>query len=154
MPNNASTTSAVMTGSLTGVASVYDGVAVTQDGGATWQSVASTYVGGPLVHAFGQTVWTLGTNPQRSKDGGRTWQAAGPFNYSASVIGLAFGDELHGWLITNAGTVLRTIDGGDSWSAQPVGTDLSVQAVVAVDAMTAWIITRDGQILATASAGN
>ncbi len=50
--------------------------------------------------------------------------------------------------------MLRTIDDGDPWSAQPVGSDLALQAIVAVDAMTAWIITRGGQILATATAGN
>jgi photosystem II stability/assembly factor-like uncharacterized protein len=63
-------------------------------------------------------------------------------------------NELHGWPITNTGAALRRIDGGDSWSAQPVGSDLALQAIVAVDAMTARIITCDGQILATATVDN
>ncbi|MCK9684412.1 YCF48-related protein [Scleromatobacter humisilvae] len=157
MPNNLIVSSAVMTGPLTGVAaSNYSGAATTQDGGATWQAVTvpNTYLG-TLVHASGQTVWSVsGSVIERSKDGGRTWQSAGPSVYSTYVSSMTFADAMHGWLVTNTGSVLRTIDGGDSWTAQPVGSDLVLEAVVAADAQTAWIITRDGQILATATAGN
>ena len=156
MPGNLNVSSAAMTGPLTGVAvSSYSGAAITQDGGATWTAVAAPSTFGTLVHADGQTVWSVsGYSLQRSKDGGRTWQVAGPSLYNQAVNGMAFTDATHGWLVTNNGGVLRTIDGGDSWTAQPVGSDLVPEAVAAADSMTAWIITRDGQILATATAGN
>ena len=157
-PNaNYAVTSAVMTGALTGVASTaYGSYMTTQDGGATWQ--AATGPGntgyGNLVPAAGQTVWSLTSTLARSKDGGHTWRTASPANYVGTITGLAFADELHGWMITATGVLLYTIDGGDTWSAQPVGTDLALQAVVAVDSQTAWVITRDGQVLSTATAGN
>jgi photosystem II stability/assembly factor-like uncharacterized protein len=157
LPNNSGVQFAAMTGPLTGVATVgYGPVAITQDGGATWQTGGGAGTFGTLVHTSGQTVWSLANPLQRSKDGGRTWQAIGlllngPYNVSAT--GLSFADDLHGWLVTNAGGVLRTVDGGDTWTSQPVGTDLVPEAVVAVDTMTAWIITRNGQVLATATSG-
>ena len=146
--------SAVMTGALTGVVSSGGTTRTTQDGGATWQTSTSSGVYGTLVRTQGQTVWALSNASMRSKDGGRTWQAAGPASSGSNATALSFADDLNGWMLTSAGNVLHTIDGGDTWSSQPVGTDLALQAVVAVDAMTAWIITRDGQILSTATAGN
>lgn len=156
MPNSMGVASAVMTGPLTGVAtSGYGAAAYTSDGGVTWWPVSTGGAQGPLVRAGGQTVWSLsGATPIRSKDGGHTWQFAGPVLNNGVVTGMSFADAQHGWMISSAGAVLHTIDGGDSWASQPVGTDLSLQAVVAADAMTAWIITRDGQILSTATAGN
>jgi len=155
MPNGMSVSSAAMTGALTGVATGYYGsAATTQDGGVTWQAVVSPPALGTLVRTTGQTVWALnGYALQRSKDGGRTWQVAGPTNSYVTYSGIAFADDLHGWLISN-GSVLSTIDGGDTWTSQPVGSDLALTAVVAVDPMTAWVVTRDGQILATATGGN
>ena len=158
-PSTLSVTSAAMTGPLTGVIVSGYASATTQDGGATWQ-IGST--NGPfttLVRGAGQAIWSLpgygyGAQVLRSKDGGRSWAAAGPVTGNSYATGIAFADELHGWMVTSTGGVLRTIDGGDSWTAQPVGSDVVPLAVVAVDAMTAWIITADGQILATATAGN
>jgi len=157
LPANMNVKSATMTGALTGVvASSYgNGGATTQDGGVTWQPTSSNVDIGNLVYTRGQTVWSLGSySLARSKDGGRTWQFAGPSPASAMYTGISFADDLHGWLVGADGTVLRTIDGGDTWAAQPVGSDISPLGVVAVDSMTAWIITNNGQVLATASAGN
>lgn len=156
LPVNVTANSATMTGALTGViGSYYGGGATTQDGGVTWQAVPTNVYLGRLVHTRGGTVWSLnGQSLTRSKDGGSTWQSAGPSVYNTSFTGIAFADDLHGWLVGTNGMLLRTIDGGDSWSAQPVGADLMLLGVVAVDPMTAWIITRDGQVLATATAGN
>jgi photosystem II stability/assembly factor-like uncharacterized protein len=155
LPANVAVNSAVMTGPQGGVVgSAYGGYQTTQDGGATWQANQGNSGYGVLVHTTGQTVWSISNATTRSKDGGRTWHAAGPANYGVTVTGLAFTDESHGWMVTNGGNVLRTIDGGDTWSAQVVGTDLALAGIVAVDSMTAWVITRDGQVLATATAGN
>ena len=156
LPDNMAASFAVMTGPLSGVATnAYGDVAMTQDGGATWQTGNGQHQFGPLVAADAQTVWSLplGGGLLRSKDGGRNWQAAGPALANGAPSSLVFADSLHGWLVTNNGGVFRTIDGGDSWTAQPVGSDLVLDAVVAADARTAWIITRDGQILSTATAG-
>ncbi len=157
LPANTSVSSAAMTGALTGVVASYygNGAATTQDGGVTWQTVSTSIGISNLVHTRGQTVWSLNASAlARSKDGGRTWQLAGPPPSSATYTGISFADDLHGWLVGANGVVLHTVDGGDTWSAQPVGADLMPLSVAAVDPMTAWIITRDGQILSTATAGN
>ena len=156
LPDNLTVTGAAMTGPLTGVANSPNGdLATTQDGGVTWHAVDGSTNQGTLVHTHGQTVWSLnGNSLARSKDGGRTWQPAGPTISNASFTGISFADNTHGWLVTTGGALLHTVDGGDTWSAQPVGSDLSLLGVVAVDSMTAWVITRDGQILTTATSGS
>ncbi len=155
LPPSTAVNSAVMTGPLSGVvASSSGGYQLTQDGGLTWQGAPANVGPGKLVHTTGKNVWSLSNATTRSKDGGRTWQLAGPADYNVTVTGIAFADDLHGWMITSVGEILRTIDGGDTWSLQPVVIGLSMEAVVAVDAMTAWVITRDGQILSTATSGD
>lgn len=157
LPANIAVNSAAMTGALTGVVASYygNGGATTQDGGVTWQATATNLNIGNVVHTHGQTVWSLAPySMARSNDSGRTWQLAGPAPSSASYTGMSFVDDLHGWLVGTNGTVLRTIDGGDTWAAQPVGSDITPLGVVAVDSMTAWIITNNGQVLATATAGD
>jgi len=152
LPANSYISSAAMTGAFTGVVSFsWSGGLTTQDGGATWQALPSNLHLGTLVHTRGQTVWSFYGGAARSKDGGRTWQTM--LSNGVNYTGIDFADELHGWLVGSNGTVLRTIDGGDSWSAQPVGPDITALGVVAVDPVTAWIITGNGQILSTATAG-
>jgi photosystem II stability/assembly factor-like uncharacterized protein len=59
-------------------------------------------------------------------DGGATWSTA-PLDAPASdlqtllnldpgAVAMAFADARHGWIISRDGTMLRTTDGGASWS--------------------------------------
>jgi photosystem II stability/assembly factor-like uncharacterized protein len=43
-----------------------------------------------------------------------------------NLMKLAFTDDLHGWAVGNAGTIVATADGGDNWTTQqsPVSFDL------------------------------
>lgn len=82
----------------------------------------------------------------RTVDGGRTWQpSAIASNYADTSASIAFVDATHGYLLAAAdrnsfgtSTVLRTADGGATWSvagSQPwLGTFLTVS-----DAATVWV---------------
>ena len=52
----------------------------------------------------------------RSPDLEYSW--AQPLPQGNPIFGLCFADDLRGWAVARAGTVLRTTDGGDSWQVQ------------------------------------
>jgi photosystem II stability/assembly factor-like uncharacterized protein len=56
---------------------------------------------------------------------------------------LSFTDDLHGWVCGDAGTILKTGDGGQSWVEQtsPVGLDLV--DIDMLDEQTGWILAQE-----------
>jgi photosystem II stability/assembly factor-like uncharacterized protein len=72
-----------------------------------------------------------------TSDGGASWKRQ-KFFLPQRGVDVAFIDARTGWLVTDAGTVLATTDGGAGWSvAEKVSLD--VKAIAAVDADTAWL---------------
>jgi photosystem II stability/assembly factor-like uncharacterized protein len=53
--------------------------------------------------------------------------------------GLSFADQTNGWAIGNAGIILRTSDGGDSWNVQESGTTISLRCVYFVNSQKGWV---------------
>jgi photosystem II stability/assembly factor-like uncharacterized protein len=143
--------SAVMTGPNAGVIATSFTTLTTADGGVTWKSQNAGSYWPKLVRGAGHTVWSVSQGLRRSDDDGVTWRNVDLAN-SPIILDVAFADALHGWAV-GPGTVLYTIDGGDTWSRQPVGNDVRIGSVTAIDARTAWLTTLDGQVLATATAG-
>ena len=52
---------------------------------------------------------------------------------------VAFTDARTGWLVTDAGTVLATTDGGAAWTVVEK-VEVDVKAIAATDAGHAWIV--------------
>lgn len=75
-------------------------------------------------------------------DGGANWRRQ-PFYLSARGLDVAFPQAETGWLITDSGAVLRTIDSGATWDVKQV-FKLQLKAVAAVDEATAWVIASAG----------
>ena len=71
-----------------------------------------------------------------TKDGGANWDRW-PFFLHQSGIDIDFSDPATGWLATDAGTVLRSVDGGRHWKVAKVFS-LQVKALAAADADHAW----------------
>ncbi len=100
------------------------------DGGKTWQMLQEGYSGElfRVVFAGAQQGWACGGGTAglilHSADGGDNWgeQAvpAGQHGAADYVSGISFADDLHGFATGNIGEgtpmVLRTSDGGQSWS--------------------------------------
>lgn len=97
----------------------------TSNGGVAWESVpalpssARGLVDLAAIETRGATVWVAGrpgTRVWRSTDHGKSW-TVGRTTERSEILGLAFGDERSGVAVGAWGTILKTDDGGDTWSA-------------------------------------
>lgn len=52
---------------------------------------------------------------------------------------LHFVDNLTGWAIGNNGTIVATVDGGETWTTQASGTDRKLRSVYFLDQDTGWV---------------
>ncbi|MBT0960101.1 WD40/YVTN/BNR-like repeat-containing protein [Denitromonas iodatirespirans] len=60
-----------------------------------------------------------------SDDQGVTWRQARAVPTSVSLAAVRFADEHTGWAVGHAGVILRTSDGGETWSRQADGRSLA-----------------------------
>ncbi|HUJ43379.1 MAG TPA: YCF48-related protein [Opitutaceae bacterium] len=91
----------------------------------------------------------------RSIDSGATWElAAAPTR--ATLTGVSFPDEQHGWIVGHDAIILHTEDGGRTWSKQYQGDDLQVSFldVLFLDTQTGFAVGAYAQFLATADGGH
>jgi photosystem II stability/assembly factor-like uncharacterized protein len=135
------------------VDTTYEIIKKSADRGATWKTIAAAGVD-DVACAFwldGLTGFVAGFNGvlSRTTDGGETWTTTrvGPaptLTYKAAAA--HFATRAVGWL---AGTTYRnelpageffvkTVDGGRSWSNQPVPTGFAVRRVTMADARHGW----------------
>lgn len=105
--------------------------AYSDDGGSTWTSVTigstnGEYVAGAkAVKAFDKDhIWvaTSEGNIYFSEDGGRTWSDQNALTPSGGVQlnAIDFADFSNGFSVGNTGTIIQTVDGGDTWNTGPV----------------------------------
>ncbi len=66
---------------------------------------------------------------------------------------ITFPSTSEGWAVGQAGTVLRTTDGGTSWSKISIHTAEDLVRVTAASEHAARVVTRSGQTLATTDGG-
>jgi photosystem II stability/assembly factor-like uncharacterized protein len=64
-----------------------------------------------------------------------------------------FTDTLHGWAAGNYGSVVRTADGGQTWSRCAFSYSDSLQAIVFADPARGWMAGTQGGIHASADSG-
>ncbi|MBD3336208.1 MAG: hypothetical protein GF355_11895 [Candidatus Eisenbacteria bacterium] len=81
----------------------------------------------------------------RTTDGGADWEQL-DFPYSSQTVldGVAFVDEMSGWVVGSGGRIFATIDGGDSWVSQNSGTSLDFRSVHFLDTQNGWITGESG----------
>jgi photosystem II stability/assembly factor-like uncharacterized protein len=92
-------------------------------------------------------------NILRSTDG-QTWtQVASPVNVTLTAI--AFADAQHGWAVGHDASILRTTDGGQTWTVQQfrTGKDEPVLNVLALDAQRAFVVGAFGLFQYTTDGG-
>jgi len=102
-------------------------VARTEDGGQTWQvihqwpAIGTLY--GVVVQANLQRIWAVGPKVWRSDDGGRSFKERTlpkvPLQggFAEGVMNVKFTqDGRLGWMTSAGGAILRTTDGGESWT--------------------------------------
>jgi photosystem II stability/assembly factor-like uncharacterized protein len=90
-----------------------------------------------------------------SDDAGKTWQK-GETGTRNLLYDVSMADDKRGWVVGQSGTILRTEDGGLTWTAQPnnkIAEDTHLFAVQALDANTAWAVGEWGGRLFTDDGG-
>ncbi len=71
----------------------------------------------------------------------------------SNLFGVYFVDANVGWVVGASGTVIKTADGGKTWTATIIGPD-ELRAIYAIDAQTAWAAGSGGAIYATKDGGD
>lgn len=91
--------------------------------------------------AFDQSIWVAGTPGSfllHSLDAGQSWRVV-PIDQAWSISAIQFVDRHRGWLVTVAGSIWATRDGGATWFAQRVPVKrLGLQAIAASASNISW----------------
>lgn len=80
-----------------------------------------------------------------------TWQ--NPLPQGNTLHATDFVDAQTGWAVGEAGTIVHTTDGGDTWTVQKSGTPRNFSDVHFLDAVTGWAVGRSGTVLHTTDGG-
>jgi len=64
-----------------------------------------------------------------------------------------FSDTLHGWACGDAGTLLRTSDGGQHWQKSTAFTARTIDAVSFINNATGWLVTDTAQVYKSTDSG-
>ncbi|MFA5058845.1 MAG: YCF48-related protein [Opitutaceae bacterium] len=106
--------------------------------------------------AVGRTMIAVGAGGHilRSADDGATWELA-RVPTQATLTGVSFPDEQHGWAVGHDALILHSADGGRTWSQQYQGENLqdSFLDVCFVDAQTGFAVGAYGLFFATTDGG-
>lgn len=70
-----------------------------------------------------------------------------------TIDSIFFVDENTGWAVGDRGTVLKTTDGGETWTPQNPGTGAWVTDVHFVDENTGWVVGDSGFVARTTNGG-
>lgn len=105
---------------LTGYASGMDGILLyTEDSGATWTQIDSSIKENLFsVTVQGDKQWCVGLKGTFATQADGAWQdVTEKIPTRAWLKKCAFVDERSGWIVGSVGTVLHTVDGGETWAS-------------------------------------
>lgn len=71
-----------------------------------------------------------------------------------NLFGACFANDREGWMVGELGRIIRTTDGGTTWTRQDAGTKRPFLAMSCLDAKTAWIAGKEGIVYATSDGGD
>lgn len=130
-------------------------IAYSDDGGATWTTVAvgatsALFFQGPhslfAYDTYNVFAVTDSGKISKSVDGGKTWteQTSG---VSTALHAVHFASDRVGFAVGASDVVLRTLDGGTTWGAvTATGASATLNTVFALDAQNVWVGTANGRL--------
>jgi photosystem II stability/assembly factor-like uncharacterized protein len=86
-------------------------------------------------------------------DGGETWTRASVPSNKMELYHVDFVNDENGWIVGDGGLIIRTQDGGLTWSVQNSGTKVSLFNVDFRDKSDGIIVGSEGTILRTENGG-
>lgn len=132
----------------------------TSDGGKTWERQNSgtevTLLRVSFVDANeGWAVGKLGVIIHTS-DAGKNWERQGDeIALGRNLVGASFVDNRTGWVVTERGSaILRTEDGGETWSREFLSNPGVRSDLVFIDARRGWAVFAQGSLLHTSEGGD
>jgi len=78
-----------------------------------------------------------------SDDEGKTWRQSSHVPVSITLTAVCFVNDQQGWAVGHGGTILSTMDAGDSWVMQANGTDLAKSAMQVAQGLGSTLPDRD-----------
>ncbi len=135
------------------VCAVGDGILVSSDSGATWQSGSSgqQYWFSAADAVSATDVWAVesGGALLHSSDGSRFVEQPVPLRGTAALMGVSFPDAADGWVVGasdefgDGSVILHTSDGGATWGPQQSNLSGELDGVDFIDAQHGWAISDD-----------
>jgi photosystem II stability/assembly factor-like uncharacterized protein len=143
-------------------------IAATSDGGVTWKiqkdlpgpdgSGGVSDVSSPSVKCCYALKWGVGEGVWATEGGGAEWTLRPLPHISGgaytSYRDIDFPGEETGWVVGDAGTILKTDDGGVTWEKQESGVSSALLAVDFVDTSIGFAVGKSGRILRTLDGGS
>jgi len=126
----------------------------TINNGASWQQVSSNHFIKAFFFTTAQTGYAAGDNIiLKTTDGGENWQVV-ETNYS--ILSLSFPSANVGYAAGGHGTIIKTVDAGNTWSPQLSGlpNSISLNSIEAINDNTCYVVGDNGTILNTSNGGN
>jgi photosystem II stability/assembly factor-like uncharacterized protein len=131
-------------------------LAITRDGGITWQ-VLHVPTKQELIHidfVDDKRGWVVGANGAilHTDDAGETWTKQ-PTEVNVTLYHIDFRNEKQGWAVGERGTILTTNNGGTIWSKVSSPASATLLSVQFVSENEGWIVGRGGVILRSGDGG-
>ncbi|MDX6576359.1 MAG: hypothetical protein QOE96_2312 [Blastocatellia bacterium] len=131
-------------------------LAITRDGGVTWQ-VLQAPTRQELIHidfVDERRGWIVGAGGAilHTDDAGETWskQISG---VTVTLFHVDFRDAKKGWAVGERGTILRTDDGGQTWTKVTSPARATLLSVQFISDDEGWVVGRGGAILRSSNGG-
>jgi photosystem II stability/assembly factor-like uncharacterized protein len=134
----------------------YGDVAITVDGGSTWQSKkigpagTFSFFSADFSDSLHGVAVDLNQRIIRTTDGGETWEIQ---TVAAVPTSVYFINRDTGWVVGHGGLILRTTNQGASWDQQESHTNNDLRAVYFTSAQKGCVVGYNGTILTTTTAG-
>jgi photosystem II stability/assembly factor-like uncharacterized protein len=131
---------------------------VSEDGGGTWRfstdaDLEAPGAGGRSAARPADAASAPPESHTAAEPPATAWRWVNPLPQGNQFTGLAFAGGLAGWAVGTHGTVMRTSDGGVSWSPQAAPTVADLFAVATAGAGRAWAVGAGGTVLRTTDGG-
>src|SRR5437764_13530954 len=97
---------------------------------------------------------SLATIASKVTGGSSSWHWQNPLPQGNNLRGASFVDADTGTAVGEYGTIVRTTDGGNSWTVQASGTTQTLWAVSFTDANHGTAVGAAGQIVGTTEEGD